>query len=94
MGDAGSAIDYAHRVRWANIDVMERRVTMFIDAARAYQQWGKPEQAYLALRDVEDLASEELSARPVVHQLINDIRSRASGRLYGNVSELAERVGT
>ncbi|MFE6308828.1 helix-turn-helix domain-containing protein [Nocardiopsis sp. NPDC057823] len=93
MGDAGSAIDYARQVRLENIEVMERRVTLFIDAARAYQQWGKTEQAYQALRNVEDMASEELSARPVVHQLINDIRSRASGHLYGNVSELAERVG-
>lgn len=93
MGDAGNAIDYARQVRLENIEVMERRVTLFIDAARAYQQWGKTEQAYQALRNVEDMASEELSARPVVHQLINDIRSRASGHLYGNVSELAERVG-
>lgn len=93
MGDAGSAIDYAQQVRLENIEIMERRVTLFIDAARAYQQWGKTEQAYQALRHVEVMASEELSARPVVHQLINDIRSRASGHLYGNVSELAERVG-
>lgn len=93
MGDAGSAIDYARQVRLENIAVMERRVTLFIDAARAYQQWGKTEQAYKALRNVEEMASEELSARPVVRRLINDIRSRASGHLYGNISELAERVG-
>jgi hypothetical protein len=93
LGDAGSAIDYARQVRLDNIDVMERRVTLFIDAARAYQQWGKTEHAYHALRNAEEMASEELTARPVVHQLINDIRTRASGHLYDNVSELAERVG-
>ncbi|MCY9786681.1 XRE family transcriptional regulator [Nocardiopsis sp. EMB25] len=93
LGDAGSAIDYARQVRLDNIEVMERKVTLFIDAARAYQQWGKMEHAYHALRNAEDMASEELTARPVVHQLINDIRTRANGHLYGNVSELAERVG-
>ncbi|MEE2039736.1 XRE family transcriptional regulator [Nocardiopsis sp. CT-R113] len=93
LGDAGSAIDYARQVRLDNIDIMERKVTLFIDAARAYQQWGKTEHAYQALRSAEDMASEELTARPVVHQLISDIRTRASGHLYGNVSELAERVG-
>ncbi|MFL1427512.1 MULTISPECIES: XRE family transcriptional regulator [unclassified Nocardiopsis] len=93
MGDAGNAIDYARQVRLENIEVMERRATLFIDVARAYQQWEKTEQAYQALRNVEDMASEELSARPVVHRLINDIRSRAGGNLYGDVSELAERVG-
>ena len=93
MGDAGSAIDYARKVRLENIEVMERRATLFIDVARAYQQWGKTEQAYQALRNVEGMASEELSARPAVHQLINDIRSRASRHLYRSVSELAERAG-
>ena len=93
LGDAGSAIDYARQVQLDNIEVMERRVTLFIDAARAYQQWGKTEHAYHALRSAEEMASEELTARPVVHQLINDIRIRASGHLYGNVSDLAERVG-
>lgn len=93
LGDAGSAIDYARQVQLGNIEVMERKVTLFIDAARAYQQWGRTESAFQALRTAEDMASEELSTRPVVHKLINDIRDRTSGHLYGHISELAERVG-
>ncbi|MBB5996531.1 transcriptional regulator with XRE-family HTH domain [Streptomonospora salina] len=93
MGDAGSAIDHARRIRLDNIDVTERKVTLFVDAARAYSQWGKLDRAFEALVTAENLASEELSARPSVHTLINDIGTRATGHLRGNITDLAERVG-
>ncbi|MBB4934321.1 transcriptional regulator with XRE-family HTH domain [Lipingzhangella halophila] len=93
LGDAGSAINYARQVRMDNIDVMERKVTLFVDAARAYSQWGKLDKSYEALMSAEHMAPEELTARRDVHQLIGDIGSRSTGHLRGNISELAERVG-
>ncbi|GAA3746951.1 transcriptional regulator with XRE-family HTH domain [Spinactinospora alkalitolerans] len=93
LGDAGSAIDHARQVELANIDVTERKVTLFVDAARAYSQWNKLDRAYEALMTADQLAHEELKARPVVHDLINDISQRANGHLRTNITELAERVG-
>jgi transcriptional regulator with XRE-family HTH domain len=93
LGDAGQAIDYARSVRLDNIDVMERKVTLFVDAARAFAQWGKLDESYEALMTVEQLASEELKARPAIHELINDIGTRANGHLRTNITELAERAG-
>lgn len=93
LGDAGSAIDYARQIQLDNIDVMERKVTLFVDAAHAYSQWGKLDKAHEALTTAEQLASEELSTRPAVHELINDIGTRATGHLRTNMSDLAERVG-
>lgn len=92
LGDAGSAIDYARRVRLDNIDVTERKATLFIDAARAYAQWNKLDRAYEALMTAEQLAPEELRTRPAVHQLITDIHARSTGHLRTNMTELAERV--
>ncbi|TQN28679.1 hypothetical protein FHX37_4039 [Haloactinospora alba] len=93
LGDAGSAIDYARRIHPDTIDVMERKVTLFVDAARAYSQWGKLDKAYESLAAAEQFASEELSVRPDVHDLINDIGTRASGHLSSNITGLAHRAG-
>lgn len=93
LGDAGSAIDYARQVQLANIDVTERKATLFIDVARAYSQWNKLDRAYEALMTAEQFAPEELKTRPVVHQLITDIHGRSTGHLRANMTELAERTG-
>ena len=93
LGDAGSAIDYARQIRLNDVDVMERKVTLFVDAARAYSQWGKVDRAYEALMSAENLASEELRTRPAVHELISHLEARASGHLKHNITDLAERAG-
>lgn len=93
LGDAGSAIDYARQIRLDAVDVTERKAALLIDVARAYAQWNKLDRAYAALRTVAEFALEELQARPVVHQLIIDIRSRSSSHLRTNMTELAKRVG-
>lgn len=93
LGDAGSAIDYARQVRLDNIDVTERKATLFIDAARAYAQWNKLDRAYEALMTAERFAPEALRTRPAVHQLITNIHARSTGHLRANMTELAERAG-
>src|SRR5439155_13502290 len=49
LGDAGTAVDLARHIDVTLIPIAERKVSLFIDAARAFMQWGKHEQAYRAL---------------------------------------------
>lgn len=92
LGDAGSAVDYARQVQLDNIDVVERKATLFIDVARAYSQWGKLDRAYEALVRAEHCARQELR-RPATQTLINEIGTRASGHLRANMSALATKTG-
>jgi hypothetical protein len=43
---------------------------LIIDTARAFLQYGKHENAYLALRAARDIAPEEIAGRPAVRQLL------------------------
>ncbi|MDA2809048.1 helix-turn-helix transcriptional regulator [Nocardiopsis sp. RSe5-2] len=94
LGDAGSAIDYARRIDLDNIDVTERKAMLFVDASRAYSQWGKLDKAYQALATAERIAPEELATRPMVRGLLDDLRSRSTGHLHTSITELAERTAT
>src|SRR5690606_9926769 len=64
LGDAGVAVDRARRIDLGRIDVVERRAALLVDAGRAYAQWGKLERSYEALATAEQIAPEELAARP------------------------------
>ncbi|WP_239647274.1 helix-turn-helix domain-containing protein [Nocardiopsis baichengensis] len=94
LGDAGSAIDYARRIDLDNVDVTERKAMLFVDASRAYSQWGKLDKAYQALATAEQIAPEEVGARPMVRGLLGDLRSRSTGHLHTSINQLAERTAT
>ena len=49
LGDSGTAIEHARTLRPAAIPTAERQGRYWIDVARAYHQWGKPEPCYRAL---------------------------------------------
>ncbi|MET8682390.1 helix-turn-helix transcriptional regulator [Streptomyces sp. NPDC004647] len=49
LGDAGQAIEHARRVAVAALPTTERQARYWIDVARAFGQWGKPERCYRAL---------------------------------------------
>ena len=46
-------IDYARRVDLDLIPITERRAALYVDVARAFNQWGKYERAYHAIRQAE-----------------------------------------
>ena len=93
LGNAGDALKRAKGVQLDRIPIIERRASFVIDVAAAYLQWKKHEQAYQALCVAERLAPQELSGRPVVHELISNTWAGAPAGLSRRVEELARRTG-
>lgn len=93
LGDAGSAVEQARRIRSEHVQPTERRVVLHVDTARALTQWGKLREAYTELVAAENLAPEELKERPVVHNLIEELHVRSSGHLKRGLARMADRAG-
>jgi tetratricopeptide (TPR) repeat protein len=93
LGDAGQAVAYAQRVPLDKIILAERRACLFVDVARALNQWGKPERAMRALLAAEDTAPEEVRTRPAVRRLVDDLVRSAPSSLYPDIRDLADRIG-
>lgn len=66
LGNAVTAIDHVRAIDFTGLGIAERRVTVFIDAARAHAQWGKHDRAVSALNAAGDVALQELRVRPAV----------------------------
>jgi hypothetical protein len=83
LGDAGTAIDTARSINLDQVPVTERKASLLIDTARAFLQYGKHENAYLALRAARDIAPEEIAGRPrppAPRDLITSAPSESSAR--------------
>ncbi len=91
LGDAGQAIDHAHRIDLTKIDLPERRARLMIDVAHAYHQWNKPESAYQALRAAEETAPEEVHTRTGTRQLIDNLQRTAPASLRPHLAAMAQR---
>ena len=76
LGDNGTAIEHAKTLRPAAIPTAERQGRYWIDVARAYHQWGKPEPCYRALLAAERAAPAEVRYRPPVHRIAEDLLQR------------------
>lgn len=90
LGDAGQAIEYARRIDPAALPTTERQARYWIDIARAYEQWGKPERCYRALLAAERAAPQEVrrsAVRVMAEGLMRHDRSLAGIRTF------ARRVG-
>ena len=93
LGDSGTAIEHAKTVRPAAIPTAERQGRYWIDVARAYHQWGKPEPCYRALLEAERAAPAEVRYRPPVHRIAEDLlRANRRQSLPGLVA-FAGRIG-
>ncbi|MGF1598078.1 MAG: hypothetical protein ACFCVK_14285 [Acidimicrobiales bacterium] len=75
------------------LGIAERRVTVFIDAARAYTQWGKYDRAVSALDAASEVAVQELRVRPPVRELVGHLRSSAPRSVQTDLGTLVDRVG-
>ena len=93
LGDAGSAISHARAVDLDQLTVTERKATFFVDTAEAFHQWGKHEKAYQALRAAEQVAPQEVRARPAVRHLVTDLLATAPPTVRPHLSEFAARIG-
>lgn len=92
LGDSGTAIAHAKTLRPAAIPTAERRGRYWIDIARAYHQWNKPEPCYRALLAAERAAPAEVRYRPPVHRIAEDLL-RADGRALPGLRSFAHRIG-
>jgi transcriptional regulator with XRE-family HTH domain len=92
LGDNGTAIEYAKSLNPATIPTAERRGRYWIDLARAFHQWNKPEQCYRALLCAERAAPAEVRYRPPVHRMTEDLLRSRRGTLLG-LNAFARRIG-
>ena len=93
LGDAGTAIAFAHQVQLDKISLIERRASLFVDVAQAYTQWGRHEQGLSALRAAYGIAPEEIRSRPVVHRIVGDLAVLSRGHLRTHVADFAAVAG-
>src|SRR6266540_4083095 len=93
LGDAGTAIDTARGINLEQVTVIERKASLLIDTARAFLQYGKHENAYLALRAARDIAPEEIAGRPAVRQLLRDLITSAPPSIQRQAEDFARHLG-
>ena len=93
LGDAGTALDVARTVNLDKIDLTERKATFLVDTARAFLQRGEHERAYLALRAAEQLAPEEITGRPAVHQIVRDLMTSAPPSIRRQAQDFGHAIG-
>ena len=93
LGNAGTAVENLQRIKLDNLGIAERKATACIDATRAYTQSGKHDPAVTALLAAEQISPAELRVRPVVRELVQQIRTAAPASVRGELNALVDRVG-
>ncbi|HEY5987716.1 MAG TPA: XRE family transcriptional regulator, partial [Streptosporangiaceae bacterium] len=93
LGDAGTAVDVARGIDLNTVTVTERKASLLIDTSRAFLQWGRLEKAYIALREAEEIAHEEVAGRPSVRQLARELIASAPPGLRRDAAHFAAQAG-
>jgi transcriptional regulator with XRE-family HTH domain len=93
LGDNGTAIEHARTLRPAAIPTAERQGRYWIDVARAFHQWGKPENCYRALLAAERAAPAEVRYRPPVHRITEDLLRAGHRHALPGLHAFAGRIG-
>ena len=93
LDDSGTAIQYAKKLHPAVITTAERQGRYWVDVARAYPQWGKPEPCYRALLSAERAAPAEVSYRPPVHRMTKELLRADRRRSLRGLRAFAHRIG-
>jgi len=93
LGDNGIAIEHARTLRPAAIPTAERQGRYWIDVARAYHQWGKPDNCYRALLAAERAAPAEVRYRPPVHRMTEDLLRADNRSAVPGLRAFARRIG-
>ncbi len=93
LGDNGTAIEHARKLQPASIPTAERQGRYWVDVARAYHQWGKPEACYAALVAAERAAPAEVRYRPPVHRMTEDLLRTGPHRSMPGLRAFAARTG-
>jgi hypothetical protein len=93
LGDSGTAIDHARTIRAGDIPTPERQGRYWVDVARAWHQWGKPEACYRSLLAAERAAPAEVRYRPPVHRMTEDLLRADNRSALTGLRDFARRVG-
>jgi transcriptional regulator with XRE-family HTH domain len=91
LGDAGAAVSVGRRLHPGQFPTPERRGRLFTDMARAWWQWGKPEQTAQALLAAHSHAPAEVRDRPSIRNIVTDLARRHPN--VSGVGELTTAVG-
>ena len=93
LGDSGTPIDHARTIRAGDIPTPERQGRYWVDVARAWHQWGKPEACHQALLAAERAAPAEVRYRPPVHRMTEDLLRADNRSALPGLRDFARRVG-
>lgn len=91
LGDAGAAVNVGCRLHPGQFPTPERRGRLFTDLARAWWQWGKPEQTVQALLAAHSHVPGEVRDRPAIRSIVTEL-ARRHPKVSG-VGELAAIAG-
>lgn len=90
LGDSGAALQAGRTLHPEQFPTAERRGRFHTDMARAWWQWGRPEQTALALLAAHRVAPAEVRNRPAIRSIVTGL-ARRHPRTIG-VKELATAV--
>ena len=76
LGDAGAALNVGRQLHPGQFPTPERRGRLLTDLARAWWQWGKPEQTVQSLLAAHSHAPAEVRDRPAIRNIVTDVARR------------------
>ncbi|MFB7915441.1 helix-turn-helix domain-containing protein [Streptomyces sp. NPDC056061] len=76
LGDAGAAVRAGRNLHPGQFPTAERRGRLHTDMARAWWQWGKPEETAVALLSAHREAPAEVRDRPSMRALVAELTER------------------
>ncbi|GAA0270157.1 hypothetical protein GCM10010302_04650 [Streptomyces polychromogenes] len=91
LGDAGTALEAGRNLRAEQFTTAERKGRMHTDLARAWWQWGKPEETAAQLLAAARVSVAEVRDRPPIRQIVTELGARHP-RVHG-VRELVAIEG-
>ena len=89
LGDAGIAISLAQKVDLDRVPITERKVSLYLDVAQAYAQWGRHAQALAALHTAYGLAPQEVRTRPTARRIVSNLIAVSNGSDRSDVRRFA-----
>jgi transcriptional regulator with XRE-family HTH domain len=95
LGDGAGAISAARQVTPDDLSRLpkERRASYYLDLARGHSLAGHRDDAIDALLTTERLFPDAVRCRPIVIDLVDNLRRESRGARAGELQELAARIG-
>ncbi|MEV0214382.1 hypothetical protein [Micromonospora sp. NPDC050695] len=92
LGDYGAAVEHARRVRIDLLPTPERRARYWEDAALAWMGRGRPAEAWIALREAETAAPQEVLYRPWAQHLTATLLATEREATLPGIRPFAARI--